>query len=127
MSLTLAQPPTLRAASGHEADTVFTSIGCAESEFAGVRAFGIDDTVVVVEDFVDGHGDGKVRIRGKDIVLGLEGAVVAYGSIDKSEKIQNSAREVELTDDQGVLWELFVEAFWICRGGVQVEVEGLRW
>ena len=92
-----------------------------------MRAFGVDDTVVVVEDFVHGHGDGKVRIRGKDVVLGFEGAVVAYSSIDRSEKILNSAGEVKLTDDQGVLGELFVEAFWVCRGGVQIEVEGLRW
>ena len=126
MSLTLAQPPALRATSGHEADTVFTGIGCAESKFAGVRAFGVDDTVIVVKDFVDGHGDGKVRIRGKDIVLGFEGAVVAYVSIEPSERILNSAGEAMLTDDQSVLGELFVEAFWVCRGGVQVEVEGLR-
>ena len=127
MSLTLAQPPTLRATSGHEADTVFTGIRCAESKFAGVRAFGVDDTVVVVEDFVDGYGDGKVRICGKDVVLGFEGAVVAYNSINQSERILNTAGEVMLTDNQSVLGELFVEAFWICRGGVQVEVEGLRW
>ena len=99
MSLTLAQPPTLRATSGHEADTVFTGIGCAESEFAGVRAFGVDDTVVIVEDFVDGYGDGKIRIRCKDVVLGFEGAVVAYGSINESERILKSAGEVMLTDD----------------------------
>ena len=127
MSLTLAQPPTLRATSGHEADTVFTGIRCAESEFTGVRTLGVDDTVIVVEDFVHGYGDGKVRIRGKDVVLGFEGAVVACISIDQSEKILNSAGEVMLTDDESVLGELFVEAFWICRGGVQVEVEGLRW
>ena len=90
-------------------------------------AFGVDDTVVVVEDFVDGYGDGKVRIRGEDVVLGFEGAVVAYSSIDKSERILNSAGEVMLTDDESVLGELFVETFWVCRGGVQVEVEGLRW
>ena len=127
MSLTLAQPPTLRATSGHEADTMFTGIGCAESKFAGVRAFGVDHTMVVVEDFVDGYGDGKVRIRSEDVVLGFEGAVVAYVSIEKSERIVNSAGEVTLTDDQSVLGELFVEAFGVCRGGVQVEVESLRW
>ena len=127
MSLTLTQPPTLRATSGHEADAVFAGIGCAESKFARVRAFGVDDTVVVVEDLVYGHGDGKVRIRGKDVVLGFEGAVVACISIDPSEKILNSAGDVMLTDDESVLGELFVEAFWVCRGGVQVEVEGLRW
>ena len=49
-----------------------------------MRAFGVDDTVVVVEDFVDGYGDGKVRICGKDVVLGFEGAVVAYNSINQS-------------------------------------------
>lgn len=35
--------------------------------------------------------------------------------------------EMVLTDDQSVLRELFVEAFWACGGTVQVEVEGLCW
>lgn len=79
MSLALAQPPTLRATGGHEADTVLPGIGSAESKLAGVRAFGVDDAVVVVEDFVDGYRDGEVRVCGEKVVLGFEGAVVTYG------------------------------------------------
>lgn len=32
---------------------------------------------------------------------------------------------VLLTDNQGVLGELLVEAFWGCRAAVEIEVEGL--
>ncbi len=77
MSLALTQPPTLRGTGGREADAVLTGVGGAESEFAGVRAFGVYDAVVVVEDFVDGYGDGEVGIGCKDVILGFEGAVMA--------------------------------------------------
>lgn len=33
----------------------------------------------------------------------------------------------ELTDDQSVLRELFVETFGACGGAVEIEVEGLCW
>lgn len=77
MSLALAQPPTLRGTGGREADAVLTGVGGAESKLAGVGAFGVHDAVVIVEDFIDGYGDGEVGVRGKDAVLGFEGAVVA--------------------------------------------------
>lgn len=76
MSLTLAQPPTLRGAAGREADAVLAGVSGTEGEFACVGALGVDDTVVVVEDFIDGYGDGEVWVRSKDVVLVLEGAVV---------------------------------------------------
>lgn len=77
MALSLAQPPTLRGPGGREADAVLASVGGAEGELAGVGSFGVDDAVVVVEDFVDGDGDGEVGVRGEDVILRLEGAVVA--------------------------------------------------
>ena len=77
MSLTLAQPPALRPTGGREADAVLTGIGGAKRKLARVGTFGVDDTVVVVEDFVDGDGDGEVWVCGEDVVLGFEGAVMA--------------------------------------------------
>lgn len=77
MSLSLAQPPALRGTGGREADAVLTGVGGAEGEFPSVGAFGVDDAVVVVEDFVDGYGDGEVGVCGKDVILRLEGTVVA--------------------------------------------------
>ena len=55
-------------------------VGGAEGEFAGVRAFGVDDAVVVVEDFVDSYEDAEVGVGGEGIGLGmgLEGGVVAW-------------------------------------------------
>ena len=79
MALALAQPPSHRSTGRREADTVLACVGGAEGKFPRVGAFGVDDAVVVVEDFVDGDGDGEVRVCGEGIVLGLEGAVVAYG------------------------------------------------
>ena len=55
---------------------MLAGVGGTEGEFAGVGALGVDDAVVVVEDFIDGYGDGEVWVRGKDVVLVLEGAVV---------------------------------------------------
>lgn len=57
-----------------------------EGKLAGVGALGVDDAVVAVEHLVDGYGDGEVRVGGKDIVLGLEGAVMAYVSIGQQEQ-----------------------------------------
>ena len=77
-SLALAQPtPSGRGARGREADAVLARVGGAEGEFARVGALGVDDAVVVVEDFVYGHGNGEVGVRGEGVVLGFEGAVVA--------------------------------------------------
>ena len=67
----------MRGASGLEADAVLAGVGGAEGEFARVGAFGVDDAVVVVKDFVDGDGDGEVGVCVEGPVLGLEGAVVA--------------------------------------------------
>ena len=36
-------------------------------------------------------------------------------------------RKRVLTDDQSVLRELFVEAFWACGSAVQVKIECLGW
>ena len=83
MSLPLAQPPALRSTGGREADAVLAGIAGAESKLAGVRASGVDDAVVVVEDFIDGHGDGEVGVCGEDVVLGFEGAVVTCDSMSK--------------------------------------------
>ena len=77
MPLPLAQPASVRGAGGLEADAVLAGVGGAEGEFARVGAFGVDDAVVVVEDFVDGDGDGEVGVRVEGTVLGFEGAVVA--------------------------------------------------
>ena len=77
MPLPLAQPPSRGGAGGRKTDTVLARVGGAECEFARVGAFGVDDAVVVVEDFVDGDGDGEVRVGGEGAVLGFEGAVVA--------------------------------------------------
>ena len=78
MPLPLAQPPSRRGAGGREADPVLASVGGTEGEFAHVGASGVDDAVVAVEDFVDGDGDGEVRVRGEGVVLGFEGAVMAF-------------------------------------------------
>ena len=79
MALALAQPPSRRSTGGREADTVLAGVGGAEGKFPCMGAFGVDDAVVVVEDFVDCDGDGEVGVCGEGVVLGLEGAVVAYG------------------------------------------------
>ena len=83
MPLALAQPPTLRTPGGCEADAVLTGIGGAESKLAGVRTFGVDDAVVIVEDFVDGYGDGEVWVCVEDVVLGFKGAVMAYHAMSQ--------------------------------------------
>lgn len=77
LRLPLAQPPTLRGSGWCEADAVLASVGGAESEFTRVGALGVDDAVVVVEDFIDGYGNGEVGVCRKDVVLGFEGAVMA--------------------------------------------------
>ena len=69
-SLPLAQPtPRRGAAGGQEADGVLARVGGAEGEFARVGASGVDDAVVVVEDFVYGDGDGEVGVRGEGVVV----------------------------------------------------------
>lgn len=68
----------MRGASGLEADAVLAGVGGAEGKFARVGAFGVDDAVVVVEDFVDGDGDGEFGVRVESTVLGFEGAVVTF-------------------------------------------------
>lgn len=40
-----------------EADAVIARVGRAESELAGVRAFGVHDAVVIVKNFLDGNGN----------------------------------------------------------------------
>lgn len=80
--LPLAQPASRRGASRREADAVLAGVGGAEGEFARVGAFGVDDAVVVVEDFVDGDGDGEIGVCVEGAVLGLEGAVVACHTMD---------------------------------------------
>ena len=67
----------MRGAGGLEADAVLAGVGGAEGEFARVGAFGVDNAVVVVEDFVDGDGDGEVGVCVENTVLGFEGAVMA--------------------------------------------------
>ncbi len=66
-------------AGGREADTVVAGVGGAEGELAGVGATGVDDAVVVVEDFVYRDGDGHLRVLDVSIGVGvvLEGGVVA--------------------------------------------------
>ena len=39
-------------------------VGGAECKFSCVRAFGVDDGVVFVEDFVDGYEDAEVGVGG---------------------------------------------------------------
>ena len=75
-----AAKPSPAGVGGREADAVVAGVGGAEGEFAGVRAFGVDDAVVVVEDFVDGYEDAEVGVGGEGIGLGmgLEGGVVAW-------------------------------------------------
>jgi len=65
---------------GREADSVVAGVGRTEGEFAGVRAFGVDNPVVAVEDFVDGYGYGEIGVGGVGGGLGviLEGRVVAW-------------------------------------------------
>lgn len=55
-------------------------VGGAEGELASVGAFGVDNAVVVVEDFVDGYEDAKVGVGGvgSGLGMGLEGGVVAW-------------------------------------------------
>ena len=67
----------MRGAGGLEADAVLAGVGGAEGELARVGAFGVDDAVVVVEDFVDGDGDGEVGVGVESTVLGFEGTIVA--------------------------------------------------
>ena len=93
MPLPLAQPPSRRGAGGREADAVLARVGGAKREFAGVGPFGADDAVVVVEDFVDGDGDGEVRVRGEGAVLGFQGAVVAYKVISLDDYRRMMLRE----------------------------------
>ena len=75
-----AAEPSPAGVGGREADAVVAGVGGAEGEFAGVGAFGVDDAVVVVEDFVDGYEDAEVRVGGEGIGLGVgvEGRVVAW-------------------------------------------------
>ena len=47
---------------GREADAVVAGVGGAECKFPCVGAFGVDHTVVVVEDFVNGYQDVKVGV-----------------------------------------------------------------
>ena len=66
-------------ARGREADAVVARFGGAEGELAGVRAFGVHDTMIVVEDLVDGYGYGEVRVGSVCVCLGgvLDSGVVA--------------------------------------------------
>jgi len=59
---------------------VVAGIGSREGEFTGVRAFGVDDAVVVVEDFVDCYGDGEVGVGCEGVCVGngLDGGVMAW-------------------------------------------------
>lgn len=65
---------------GCEADAVVAGVRGTECEFSRLRAARIDDTVVVVEDFIHGNGDAHVRVRSVSIGLRivLQGAVVAW-------------------------------------------------
>ena len=55
------------------------AVGGAEGELAAGRAFGVDDAVVVVENFVDGGPDAEVGRGGEGVAGGVEffGFVVA--------------------------------------------------
>ena len=55
-------------------------------------AFGVDDAVVIVEDFVDGDGDGEIGVCVESAVLGLEGTVVAL-PYDESETVLGVAEQ----------------------------------
>lgn len=68
---------------GREADAMVAGVGGAKGEFSGLGAFGVDDAVVVVEDFVDGDGYGHLRVCDVGVGLGvvLEGGVVTWGGI----------------------------------------------
>lgn len=60
-----------------EAYAVVATVGGAEGEFAGGAPFGRDDTVVVVEGFVDGDDDGEVIVDGE----GGAGGIVLFGFV----------------------------------------------
>lgn len=66
-----AAKPSPAGVGGREADAVVAGVGGAEGEFAGVGAFGVDDAVVVVEDFVDGYEDAEVGVGGEGGGLGM--------------------------------------------------------
>ena len=78
-----AAEPSPAGVGGREADAVVAGVGGAEGEFAGVGTFGVDDAVVVVEDFVDGYEDAEVGVGGEGVGLGmgLEGGVVAWEEV----------------------------------------------
>lgn len=62
-SLPASKPSTPRFG-GREADAVVAGVSGAECEFPCVRAFGVDNAVVVVKDFVNGYQDAKVGVGG---------------------------------------------------------------
>lgn len=64
MSLATTQPASVGSAEGGETDAVVACVGGCEGEFAGLRAFKIDDAMVGVKDFVDCDGNGKGGVGG---------------------------------------------------------------
>ncbi len=74
-----AAKPSPAGTGGREADAVVAGVGGAERKLAGVGPFGVDNAVVVVEDFVDGYEDAEVGVGGvgTGLGMGLEGGVVA--------------------------------------------------
>ncbi len=81
LSLTLAtaQPSPSSVSRWREADTVVAGVGGAEGELAGVRALSIDNPVVVVEDFIDGYGNGHIWVW--DVGVALLGVVLGSGIV----------------------------------------------
>lgn len=74
-----AQPAGGVVARGREADAVIAGVGGGEGEFAGRGAARVDHAVVVVEGFVDCHGDGEGWVGFVHGRLGgvLQGGIVA--------------------------------------------------
>ena len=75
-----AAKPSPSGVGGREADAVVAGVGGAEGELARMGSFGVDNAVVVVEDFVDGYEDAEVGVgsEGGGLGMGLEGGVVAW-------------------------------------------------
>lgn len=113
---------------------MFARVGGAKSEATIGAPPSINHTVVVVEGFVHGDGQGEFRIGFEAVARGVElfGFVLSYAQMravrileDEMMSIGEDMPAGGLTDDEGVFGKFLVETFG--RAAIEEEVEGMRW
>lgn len=139
MFSTARQPPAVRRGSvglDRKAKLVLPGVGCCEAPTAFFGTALVDDAVVVIKGLDDGEFGYGFRVQDVGVCVWVIrfGCVMAWASKKRIEKRELASkrgiwrrggmeRGQQLTNDQRVLWHVFVKAFRLLV--LHVKVDGV--